>query len=117
MRRNNGHNFFVLLCMFHVLRAMLTKFRESGIRDKTTIFLLFISIKVIRQSRTWGIANARFGIFVNVILPLLLNDAVLVADLATYFSENWMCDEWRSCWIDAGRFEACLLVIFVLRIY
>ena len=109
LRRNNFGGLHVLLCMFHVIAAMLDKFAELGVKDSTTLYVLLVAIKMIRQSRTFQIAKARFKIFKEHVLPRVIADTEKRRAVSAYMETNWMTDSWMPAWVDAGRISKRIL--------
>lgn len=92
----------VLLCQFHVFQAMLDKYNELKIRDFVVLSVLVWGVKMIRQSRTAGIAKARFVLF-SRLLPSVIKDRSICSAVLTYLSTFWMSARWLLTWIDGGR--------------
>lgn len=107
LRKNSFGRIVILLCQFHVMQAMLGKLEELGVRNATTLYILLMAIKMIRQSRTVTIAHARFECMCRL-LPAIITNAVTCKAFIEYFRDNWMAQHWLLTWVDAGRILAAI---------
>ncbi|RIB23534.1 hypothetical protein C2G38_2242639 [Gigaspora rosea] len=90
-----------ILCCFHIM-AMLGEHLQTWKVDSSLRYPIALAFKIVGQSKLDEEAYIMEKEYEQFIYSLPLNDNtknLLVSDLKT----NWICDEWKQCFIDGGR--------------
>ncbi|POG82010.1 uncharacterized protein OCT59_029956 [Rhizophagus irregularis] len=90
-----------ILCWFHIMQTIGENFNQWNI-PWSLRYPLALAFKIIGRSRTENKSKELGLLYQNFVNSLKLPNNIkqkLIADL----NQNWLCDEWRLSFINAGR--------------
>ncbi|PKY15305.1 hypothetical protein RhiirB3_380819 [Rhizophagus irregularis] len=95
-----------ILCWFHIMQTIGENFNQLNI-PWSLRYPLALAFKVIGRSRTEEESKELGLLYHDFVNSLKLSDNIK-QKLITDLDQNWLCDEWRISFIDAG----CILQNF-----
>ncbi|PKK64072.1 hypothetical protein RhiirC2_716525 [Rhizophagus irregularis] len=90
-----------ILCWFHIMQTIGENFNQLNI-PWSLRYPLALAFKVIGRNRTEEESKELGLLYHDFVNSLKLSDNIK-QKLITDLDRNWLCDEWRISFIDAGR--------------